>query len=152
MRFWDASGIVPLVVEETSSELVGTAFRDDEAMAVWWGTIVECGGAIARLEREERITHNEADASLNVLRRLSDRWREIEPSEGCRERAAALVRRYPLRASDAFQLAAALVWTQDRPGDDAFCTLDRRLALAARSEGFALPLGRASATRRCRCA
>jgi hypothetical protein len=45
-----------------------------------------------------------------------------------------------LRAADALQLAAALVWCQGDPLQHGFVCLDQRLREAARREGFtALP-------------
>ena len=53
--------------------------------------------------------------------------------------ASRLLRLHPLRAFDALQLGAALRWAEGHPQGRMFCTLDRRLALAARHEGFSVP-------------
>jgi hypothetical protein len=45
---------------------------------------------------------------------------------------------HPLRAADALQLAAALVWCDEAPQGTAFVCLDDRLRDAARREGFAV--------------
>jgi predicted nucleic acid-binding protein len=45
---------------------------------------------------------------------------------------------HPLRAADAFQLAAAYVAAEQRPSSLTIVTLDERLASAARKEGFAV--------------
>jgi len=37
-------------------------------------------------------------------------------------------------------MAAALTWARDRPREHAVCTLDARLARAAKREGFRLAL------------
>ena len=60
----------------------------------------------------------------------------ILPSEAIRSRADRLLAVHPLRAADAFQLAAGLIASEDRPADLPFVTLDDRLAEAARKEGF----------------
>ena len=62
------------------------------------------------------------------------------PSAKVREHARRLLLRHPLRAADALQLAAALTWALDRPREHALCTLDTRLAEAAKGEGFRLAL------------
>jgi len=49
-----------------------------------------------------------------------------------------LLRIHPLRAADAFQLAAALVACEERPAGFSFLTGDERLGEAAENEGFAL--------------
>ena len=70
-----------------------------------------------------------------ILDRLRASWLEIEPSEALRHGAMRLLRVHPLRAGDALQLAAALVWAGTGTGLG-FVTLDPRLADAARAEGF----------------
>jgi hypothetical protein len=41
-----------------------------------------------------------------------------------------------LRAADALQLAAALVWSDESPTGEGFVSLDDRLREAARRQGF----------------
>jgi len=53
-----------------------------------------------------------------------------------RARAARLLSLHPLRAADALQLAAALVWCRERTAEAPFVCLDDRLRLAAAREGF----------------
>lgn len=53
--------------------------------------------------------------------------------------ARRLLRVHPLRASDAFQLGAALVWAGNQPAGKLMHTLDERLAFASRREGFEVP-------------
>ena len=43
---------------------------------------------------------------------------------------------HPLRAADAFQLAAALVWCRERTAGAGFVCLDGRLREAVAREGF----------------
>ena len=62
----------------------------------------------------------------------------IAPTVALRERAGRLLRRHPLRAADALQLAAALAWTEHAPGGERFVCLDDRLRVAATREGFAI--------------
>jgi hypothetical protein len=52
--------------------------------------------------------------------------------------AGRLLRVHALRASDALQLGAALVWASARADGKRLHTLDERLALAARREGFSV--------------
>jgi predicted nucleic acid-binding protein len=68
-------------------------------------------------------------------------WRtvvQVAPTEQVRTRAARLLASYPLRAADAFQLGAALVWAQDQAAGHDFVCLDERLREAARQEGFSV--------------
>jgi predicted nucleic acid-binding protein len=51
---------------------------------------------------------------------------------------SAIYRRHPLRAADALQLAAALIWCEEQPHGETFVSLDDRLRGAASKEGFTL--------------
>lgn len=139
MIFWDTSAIIPLLVDEPRSERGREVLESDRRMIVWWGTTVECWSAIARLRREEYMSTVDEEHAGIVLERLRASWVEIEPSEEVRAHAGRLLRTHPLRASDALQLGAALVWSGS-PAEGALATYDVRLADAARVEGFDLPL------------
>jgi hypothetical protein len=60
----------------------------------------------------------------------------VGPSERLRERAESLVERFPLKAADAFQLAAAWEWCLGRPRSRPFISGDGQLLGAARDLGF----------------
>jgi predicted nucleic acid-binding protein len=137
--FWDSSAIVALLVSEPGSQAVRRALQADEHMIVWWGTFVECLSAIARNEREGVLTSSAADQARRELDVLRDDWDEVTPVEEVRDRARLLLLRHVLTSADALQLAAALTWTLGKPRRHAFMTLDERLAVAARGEGFELP-------------
>lgn len=136
MRFWDSSAIVPLLVNQASSAAVGSEAERDPEFVVWWGTGVECVSAFTHLEREGRITAAELVAAIDNLLTLAASWVEIQPVARVRKAAERLLRVHPLRAPDAFQLAAAIVAADDDPRSLPFVTLDDRLARAAEREGF----------------
>jgi len=136
MRFWDSSGIVPLLVREAATEPVETAWLRDPEMAVWWAASVECVSALSRLERDGAMSSPEVASSLERLDALSLAWAEVEPTSRVREIAVRLLRTHALRAADALQLAAAIVAAEERPSTLQVVTLDRRLAEAASREGF----------------
>jgi uncharacterized protein len=136
--FWDASAIVPLLVgEATTAQMQALAGRDPD-MLVWWGSEVECVSALARLERAGALDGRAMALACDRLKQLADGWHEIEPSEIVRESAVRFLRVHPLRAADAWQLAAAFTAAERRPGSLRVVTLDERLADAARKEGFVL--------------
>jgi len=110
----------------------------DSAMLVWWGSMIECVSALARLERDAALDVNAMTVALDRLRQLVDGWHEVEPSDAIREAAARFLRVHPLRAADALQLAAAYLAAERRPPSLEIVTLDDRLALAAQKEGFAV--------------
>ena len=136
MKFWDASAVVPLCFEQGGSTAVESIARDDPTLVVWWGTPVECVSALARFRRLDGLSAAEMQQTLALLERLRASWMEILPSGAVRDRAQALLQDHALRAADALQLAAALVWASDQPEDMVMVTLDERLAAAARKEGF----------------
>jgi hypothetical protein len=74
--------------------------------------------------------------SCELLSTLLSSSKEILPSANVREIAFRQLERFPLRAADALQLAAALVWCGERPRDRWFVCADRPLAAAAVEAGF----------------
>ncbi|MDR3422964.1 MAG: hypothetical protein P4L80_17245 [Xanthobacteraceae bacterium] len=136
MRFWDASAIVPLLVSETSSRALQALAKQDSTLLVWWGSEVECASTLARIERDGALDPRDAARVFERLRQLSGVWHEIEPSDVIRQAAIRFLRVHPLRAADALQLAAAYAAAEQRPASLDMVTLDERLAVAARKEGF----------------
>jgi uncharacterized protein len=125
-----------LIVPEHRSAEMSTLVGQDRNMTVWWATIIECAGAIARQERERTIDVEGCGLALTALERLRSDWNEVPPSGSLRDLALRLLRSHPLRASDALQLAAALIAAEEAPATLDFVCLDDRLALAATREGF----------------
>jgi uncharacterized protein len=136
MMFWDSSALVPTMVAETSSSQMRALAHEDFEVYVWWATQVECVSAIARRERTNPSDVENATEALATLTTLAESWIEVPPSESLRETARRLLRVHDLRAGDAFQLAAARIASDHRPESLPLVTLDERLALAARREGF----------------
>ncbi|MBF8290575.1 MAG: hypothetical protein HW391_1543 [Chloroflexi bacterium] len=136
MRFWDTSALVPLLITETSSAGARRAYELDPEMITWWSTEVECVSALTRLERAGGLTIDGLGNALRRLDALSLAWHEIHPGQRVREIAVRLLRVHPLRASDALQLAAAIMSAEERAATLEFVTLDDRLADAADREGF----------------
>lgn len=138
MRFWDASAIVPLLIEERSSQILRALLRDDPLVVVWWATHTECASALARLAREQLLDTQRLQAAHKRLSQLAANWEEVEPHDEVRETAARFLRVHPLRAGDALQLAAAFVAASRRPSSLDFVVLDERLVAAAQKEGFVM--------------
>ena len=136
MKFWDASAIVPLLVTEAHTRQVQALAAADPVMLVWWATEVECASALARLARDGMLDETAETRAFERLRQIASGWHEVDPGDTVREAAVRLLRVHPLRAADALQLAAAFVLAEGRPSTLEFVTLDDRLAVAARKEGF----------------
>jgi hypothetical protein len=73
---------------------------------------------------------------VKLLDQLRQSWDEIQPSESVRTIAQELPDRHGVRAADAVQLAAALVWCRERPHRRSFICFDERLSKAATDIGF----------------
>lgn len=107
-------------------------------MAVWWGSLVECCSAFARLQRSGMISEEERYQMLTPLYLLQESWHEILPGNELRIMATRLLGLHDLRAADALQLAAALQLADQQARLYGFVCLDRKLRQAARREGFSL--------------
>ena len=77
----------------------------------------------------------QALARLAVLRQY---WDEVLPTDQVRSLAETFPQTYKLHAADSLQLAAALVWSNERPRNRPFICFDRQLADAAEQAGFAV--------------
>jgi len=108
----------------------------EHAPVVWWATNVEIQSALARLKRERVLPDKHYSAALQRLSVLRLGWREIQPTNRLRDIAGNRLDLHELRAGDALQLAAALVWCNEKPKNRAFLCRDIRLREAARREGF----------------
>jgi predicted nucleic acid-binding protein len=138
MKFWDTSALVPLLIRENSTEAVLKISSEDPEMAVWWGTETECLSALARRERENQLSRHDVTIAERDLTNLLAGAVEIIPSPEVRRYARRLLMTHPLRAADAFQLAAAMVLSGDQPSQVAIVTFDQNLGLAAQREGFTI--------------
>jgi hypothetical protein len=138
MKFWDSSALIPLCLTESSSEGVKHVVRSDEDIVVWWAARVECLSALARRWREGTLSSDADIKSKAVMSAMAAEWSEVLPGERIRQRAERLLLTHPLRAADAFQLAAALIWSEETPQGLEFVCLDQNLRDAASKEGFTL--------------
>jgi uncharacterized protein len=136
--FWDTSALIPLVLPEPRSAVLTEALAADREVTLWWGTPVECLSATYRRHRESPLPAPLLTAALSRLRALVEDADTVAPTDEVRRRAGRLVAAHPLRAADALQLAAALVWCEEQSAGEAFVCLDERLREAARREGFSL--------------
>lgn len=135
MRFWDASALVPLLLEQPRTARARELLGEDAELVVWWGSPIECASAISRLHRDGQLTSREEAQARALLTTLKASWFEVQPGDAVREQALRILRLHPLRAADALQLAAALEWAGSPPVGT-FVSFDERLASAAQREGF----------------
>jgi predicted nucleic acid-binding protein len=136
MRFWDSSALVPLLVHEPRSDVVRMLIDSDSHIVASLLTPLEIVGALWRRRRSGELTaaeHTDADTAFAEISRV---WSDVEEIQSVREIALDVLSRHPLRSSDAFQLASAIVAAEHKPSSLPFVTLDYDLASAARTEGF----------------
>ena len=135
--FWDSSALIPLCVQEGTSNKAKTLAKQFDPV-VWWATTVEIHSAIARLHRSGALDDAGRQAARNRLSVLSRGWREVLPTDKLRTQAGMLLDTYSLRAADSLQLASAMVWCQQRPARQRFVSSDLRLCQAAAQAGFTI--------------
>jgi predicted nucleic acid-binding protein len=136
VRFWDASAVLPLIVNEPGSELVVPWLKEDAEIVLWGWSRVEIASAIERRAREGNLSGAVRAALLSRAERLANDAHEVLDVSAVRARAIAILARHALRAADAAQLGAALLVAEPEPASLTMVVLDRRLAAAAAREGL----------------
>ena len=140
VAFWDTSAIVPLCCAQAFSAKARALRRKFPHVTIWWGTTVEVHSALNRLVQEGKLSGKSHQSATNIWQGLEAGARIINPVDRVREIARGLPNAYGLRAMDSFQLAAALVWCQERPSNRPFITADVDLSDAATQAGFSVTL------------
>ncbi|MBN1962875.1 MAG: type II toxin-antitoxin system VapC family toxin [Deltaproteobacteria bacterium] len=135
MRFWDTSALVPLLIKEKFTIKTKSWLHEDAAIVVWTLTPIEIISALQRRYREGIVDMQQL---MHVTKRADEliaSCRMVIDVEKVKPLAVRLLCTHSLKAADALQLAAALVWAGE-PTGRVFHTFDKRLADAAFSEGF----------------
>ena len=136
MRFWDASALVPLIIEEPGSAACRRWITEDPDVVLWGLTWLEVASAIERRVREGLLSKSLRGAALARIRRIAADAHEIGDLAAVRTRALSLIARHPLRAADATQIGAAMLVADPEPSSLTMVVLDHRLAEAAEREGL----------------
>lgn len=136
MRYWDASALVPLFVDEPESDRVREWILEDDGVVTWVWTRAEIVSALERRSREVTLSRSERREVFDFFRALAAGWDEVTDVLAVRSRAELLLARHPLRAADAGQLGAALLVQNQFGGALPFVCLDERLSAAAELEGL----------------
>jgi len=134
--FWDTSALVPLCCFQLQSARARQAARTYSRQVVWWGTAIEAVSSLNRLTRDRKLNVKESSQAFARLDYLRGRWNEVQPTDEVRDRAERLLRIHKLRAADALQLAAALVWCRGYLDGRVLIGADGNLSEAAGAEGF----------------
>lgn len=96
MRFGDASAVIPLIVNETSTPTLRSVFEEEPQIAVWWGTWVECLSALARRRRESNVTCIGHVTGRQELEDLAATWLEVLPVSPALLGAGRILRELPI--------------------------------------------------------
>jgi predicted nucleic acid-binding protein len=139
VRFWDSSAVVPLLVRQESSPRTENWLVEDAGMVLWTLTPVEVMSAFRRLVRERSLEENGARIAERRLDQLVAACHVVIDVPAVKGLAIRLLRFHALRAFDALQLGAALLWSEGHPEGRTLHTLDGRLGSAAEREGFVVP-------------
>ena len=136
LAFWDTSALVALCVREPASAQARQLLRQYAKPVVWWGTYAEAWSAFERTFRQGVLSTLERETARRKLQQLATIWTEMTPDGEVRRLSLELLEKYQLRTGAAFQLAAALVWCDEKPRRRTFICFDVRLAEAAKQVGF----------------
>lgn len=106
--YLDTSALVPLVIEEPSSELSRRFWDDADIVLTSRLLYVEAAVALAQAHRMERISESQRRKGLAIL---DDLWAEmdiVEIDHDLSREAANLAHRHALRGYDAVHCASAV--------------------------------------------
>ncbi|MGE0455198.1 MAG: type II toxin-antitoxin system VapC family toxin [Vicinamibacteria bacterium] len=135
MRYLDASALVKRYVTERDSPRV-RQWLTAGPVATSRLSAVEIGSALGRRCREGAFSAAERDRILGALEDDFTFVRVIELSAPVVGEAQVLLRRHPLRAGDAIQLASAVWLRRELDQVVSFAVYDDRLKAAAAAEGL----------------
>jgi predicted nucleic acid-binding protein len=125
-------------VAEIGRQKVLTAFRKGP-VAVCRMSEAEIVSALARRSREGSVDRRALERTVRAVRSDFLSLLVVEVTSGVVDRSVRLLLRYPLRAADSLQMAAALE-LRERTGEEIrFVAFDDRLNEAARSERLVEP-------------
>jgi len=138
MSFWESSALVLLCANEPRSILAGRLWKTFPAKFVWWETSIEICSALARIERENKISLQQRIKAEQRLEMLEKVWTEIQPNIRIKELAKTFPAKHGLKAADSLQLAAALLWCKELPKNKDFVSGDVKLLEVAENVGFTI--------------
>jgi predicted nucleic acid-binding protein len=127
MSFWDSSALAPLCTNEPRSINAGKLWKQFTQKFVWWESSIEISSALARLERENKISMQQRLKAEKRLEILETVWVEIQPEVRIKELAKTFPVKYRMKAADSLQLASAMIWCREQPKGKDFVSGDKKL-------------------------
>ncbi len=137
MRYFDAGALVKRYVREKGTVKVRRLLTSDLASTSRY-SVVEISSALARRVREGVLTDSDRERTLAALQEDMTALLAVELTSEVVSRAQVLLRRHPLRAGDAVQLASCLHLQEALEDQITLVAFDERLLAAARKERVAV--------------
>jgi uncharacterized protein len=137
IAYFDTSALIPLLVEESGSEVASRLWGQADHVVSVRLIYAEARAALAQARRGGRLDPAAADASLAQLEHLYQQLDRIEVDDDLVRRAGALADELDLRGYDAVHLAAVERVAGDRTvlltGDGDLLRAAPRLGIAVTS-------------------
>lgn len=135
IRFFDASALVKRYVREAGTDRVGTLL-DTHHPAISRFSLVDITSALTRRTRQGDLSADEYDRLIRQMDEDTCSLLVVEVTPAVVGIARHLLRKHPLRAGDALQIASCLFLKQRTGIAAEFVGFDRRQNDAARGEGL----------------
>jgi predicted nucleic acid-binding protein len=129
--FLDSSALAKRYVQEPGSDIVDRVLALASSLGVSVLSVPEVGSALCRLRRERKLSPKQYSKAKQALCEDIEDASIVHITDQVVARAVELLERWPLRSSDAVQVASAAEWSADL-----FVSADERLCLAARGYGL----------------
>lgn len=134
IAYLDTSAIIPLLLDETGSDVAGRLWDSADRVVSVRLLYVEARAALAQAQRLSRITSRQRTQLVGELDDLYAQLDRVEVDEPLVQHAGELAQEHGLRGYDAVHLAAAFriagAETVFVSGDQAQCGAAARLGLA----------------------
>ena len=137
MRYFDASALAKRYLREKGSVKVRRLLSSD-VPATSRLSSVEIASALMRRTRDGNISDDQRERAMAALDADVSAMLVVELTPAIVARAQTLLRRHPLRAGDAIQLASCIHLQEELQDEATFIAFDDRLMAAAHLEGLKL--------------
>lgn len=138
MRFWDSSALLSLMIDDVHTSRANAILNTDDVIVASFISPVEVSSGLWRRRHASELSaaqHWNADEQFADLSRS---WMTVDDVNRIVDEALSLLSRHALRTGDAVQLGSAIVARRTLRTTLRFVTFDKRLAVAARAEGFSV--------------
>ena len=137
IAYFDTSAIIPLIINEPSSDRCNRLWNDSSRVVSVRLLYPEARAALAKAERMGRLSATQRSTAVVELESIIAEVDQIEVTEALARRGGELAQAYGLRGYDAVHLAAASAVADS---DVVLVTGDSVLANAANSIGIAVSI------------